>query len=163
MALDWTTVPEPEQIGEELLVLMRELFPIPRSLTGDGVRQTLAVLGRELPLEVVETPSGTSVFDWTVPREWNLHAAWIEGPEGRRIVDVADSPLHILGYSVPVDALVGLDELRDHVFTHVDRPDLIPYRTSYWKEQWGFCMTRHQLDGLSEGDYRVVVDATLDA
>jgi aminopeptidase-like protein len=162
MAIDWNTVPEPDQIGEELLVLMRELFPIPRSLTGDGVRETLAVLGRELPLEVVETPSGTPVFDWTVPREWNLHAAWIEGPDGRRIVDAAESPLHILGYSVPVDAVVGLDELRKHLFTHTERDDLIPYRTSYWKEQWGFCMTGRQLDALREGEYRVVVDATLE-
>ena len=106
------------------------------------MRETLAVLGREIPLEVVETPSGTQVFDWTVPREWNLRGAWIEAPDGSRVVDTADSPLHVLGYSVPVDAVVGLGELRDHVFTHADDPELIPYRTSYWKEQWGFCMSR---------------------
>lgn len=161
MAIDWTTVPEPAEIGEELLALMRELFPIPRSLTGAGVRETLAVLARETPLDVVETPTGTPVFDWTVPREWNLRRAWIEGPDGRRIVDTADSPLHVLGYSVPVDAVVGLEELRAHVFTHAERDDLIPYRTSYWQEQWGFCMSRQQLDSLVDGDYRVVVDATL--
>ena len=148
MPIDWDTVPDARDVGEELLELMRELFPIPRSLTGDGVRETLAVLARDIPLEVVETPSGTPVFDWTVPREWNLRGAWIDGPDGTRIVDVADSPLHVLGYSVPVDAVVDLDELRDHVFTHAEDPDLIPYRTSYWKEQWGFCMSRRLLDSL---------------
>jgi aminopeptidase-like protein len=162
MPIDWNTVPDPHDVGEELLSLMGELFPIPRSLTGDGVRQTLAVLGREIPLEIVETPSGTPVFDWTVPHEWNLRGAWIEGPDGTRVVDAADSPLYVLGYSIPVDAVVGLDELRDHVFTHANDPDLIPYRTSYWTEQWGFCMSRRQLESLEEGDYRVVVDATLE-
>ncbi len=162
MPINWNTVPDPREVGEELLTLMGELFPIPRSLTGDGVRQTLAVLARDVPLEVIETPSGTPVFDWTVPREWNLRRAWIEAPDGSRVVDTADSPLHVLGYSTPVDAVVGLDELRDHVFTHGDDPDLIPYRTSYWTEQWGFCMSRRRLESLEEGNYRVVVDATLE-
>jgi aminopeptidase-like protein len=162
MPIDWTTVPEPERIGDELLALMSELFPIPRSLTGDGVRETLAVLARETPLETVETPSGTPVFDWTVPKEWNLRAAWVENPDGQRVVDTAESPLHILGYSVPVDTIVGLEELREHSFTHAEREDLIPYRTSYWKEQWGFCMSKRQLDSLTDGDYHVVVDATLE-
>jgi aminopeptidase-like protein len=161
MPINWDTIPGADVVGEELLTLMRELFPIPRSLTGDGVRETLAILGREIPLEVVETPSGTQVFDWTVPLEWNLHGAWIEAPDGRRILDTADSPLHVLGYSTPVDAVVSLDELSNHVFTHADDPELIPYRTSYWKEQWGFCMSRRQLESLDEGNYRVVVDATL--
>jgi aminopeptidase-like protein len=162
MPIDWNTVPDAGDAGEELLALTRELFPIPRSLTGDGVRETLRFLGREIPLEIVETPSGNQVFDWTVPREWNLRSAWIEGPDGKRILDVADSPLHVLGYSTPVDTVVDLGELREHVFTHADDPDLIPYRTSYWKEQWGFCMTRRQLDSLAEGDYHVVVDAVLE-
>ena len=162
MPVDWNTVPSAETVGEELLALMRELFPFPRSLTGDGVRATLAALGRDLPLEMVETPSGTPVFDWVVPREWNLRGAWIEGPAGSRVVDVADSALHILGYSRPIDAIVGIEELRRHVFTHRDDPDLIPYRTSYWEEKWGFCMTRRQLDALGDGDYRVVIDASLE-
>ena len=162
MPIDWNTVPDAHDAGEELLELMRALFPIPRSLTGDGVRQTLEVLGREIPLEVVETPSGTQVYDWTVPREWKLRGAWIEGPDGRRVVDVADSPLHVLGYSIPVDAVVGLEELRGHIFTHADDPELIPYRTSYWKEQWGFCMSRRQLESLEPGHYHAVVDATLE-
>ena len=141
MPIDWDTVPPAESLGEELLELMRELFAFPRSLTGDGVRETLGVLARDIPLELVETPSGTPIFDWVAPREWKLRSAWIEGPSGERIVDVADSPLHVLGYSVPVDAVLSLEELRAHVFTHED-PQLVPYRTSYWTEQWGFCMSR---------------------
>ena len=161
MPIDWETVPDAATLGAELMELMHELFPLPRSLTGDGVRETLAALARELPLEIVETPTGTPVFDWVVPREWNLHGAWIDGPDGR-VVDAADSPLHVLGYSTPVDAVVSLEELRAHVHTHRDDPDLVPYRTSYWEEQWGFCMSGRQLDGLPDGDYHVVVDATLD-
>jgi len=160
--IDWTTVPDPQQVGEELLGLMHELFPIARSLTGDGVRDTLGVLAREVPLETVETPSGTKVFDWVVPREWNLRSAWIDGPDGSRVVDVADSPLHVLGYSVPVEAVVGLDELRSHVFTHANSPDLVPYRTSYWEERWGFCMSRRHADSLADGNYHVVIDASLE-
>jgi len=159
---DWDSVLVLETVGEELVALMRELFAIPRSLTGDGVRDTLAVLGRDVPIEIVETPSGTKVFDWVVPREWNLRAAWIEGPRGERIVDAADSPLHVLGYSLPVDGVMSLDELRGHIFTHPEDPDLVPYRTSYWEEQWGFCMSRRLLDALEEGAYRVVIDADLE-
>jgi aminopeptidase-like protein len=163
MPIDWADLPDSRALGGELVELMEELFPLPRSLTGDGVRATLRVLARELPLEIVETPSGTPVFDWVVPREWNLRRAWIEGPNGERIVDTADSPLHVLGYSVPVDTVLSLDELREHVYTHLDDPDLVPFRTSYWDEQWGFCMSRRRLDALEEGNYRVVVDAALAA
>jgi aminopeptidase-like protein len=162
MPIDWNTLPSFEAVGDELVELMRELFPIPRSLTGDGVRNTLAVLGRELPLEVVETPTGSEIFDWVVPREWSLREAWIAGPNGSRIVDVEDSPLHVLGYSVAVDAILPLDELRGHVYTHDDDPELIPYRTSYWEKQWGFCMSRRQLESLEDGNYQVVVDSSLE-
>jgi aminopeptidase-like protein len=161
MPIHWDTAPAPDAVGQELHELMRELFPIRRSLTGDGVRETLAVLAREVPLEVIETPTGTPIFDWTVPREWNVREAWIEAPDGDHVLDLADSPLHVLGYSAPVDAVVPLAELREHVFTHPDDPDLVPYRTSYWEEQWGFCMTRRRLDALPEGDYRVRIGSTL--
>jgi aminopeptidase-like protein len=162
MPIDWNTVPDAATVGDELIELMRELFPIPRSLTGDGVRETLAVLAREVPIEIVETPTGTKIFDWVVPREWNLRAAWIEGPNGDRVIDVVNTPLHVLGYSLPIDTVVSLDELREHIFTHPADPELIPYRTSYWDEQWGFCMSRRQLDSLETGDYRVVIDSGLD-
>ena len=161
MPIDWKTVPAGDAAGEELVALMRELYPIPRSLTGSGVRETLAVLSREVPLEVLETPTGTEVFDWTVPREWNLRSAWIEDARGNRVVDVADSPLHVLGYSVPVDEVMSLAELRTHLYAHAEVDDWIPYRTSYWKEQWGFCMSRRQLESLEEGQYHVMIDADI--
>jgi aminopeptidase-like protein len=162
MPIDWNVVPDSSTVGEELVELMRELYPFPRSLTGSGVRDTLAVLGRGVPLEIVETCSGTPIFDWTVPREWNLRGAWVDGPNGDRVLDAANSPLHVLGYSTPVDAVMPLDELRSHVFTHGEDPDLVPYRTSYWEEQWGLCMSRRQLESLASGDYHVVIDTTLE-
>jgi aminopeptidase-like protein len=145
-----------------MLELMRELYPIPRSLTGDGVRQTLARISSEVPLEIIEVPTGTRVFDWTVPREWNVDEAWIAGPDGRRVVDFADSSLHLLGYSVPIRTRLSLPELRERVFTHPDNPDWIPYRTSYYDENWGFCMSRRQLDSLREGVYEVCVGTRLE-
>jgi aminopeptidase-like protein len=160
MPIDWTTVPDPDAVGAELIELMRELWPLPRSLTGDGVRATLAVLARDVPLQIIETPSGTKVFDWVVPREWTIRGGWIDGPDDR-VVDFADSNLHVLGYSAPVDDTVGLDELRRHVFTHPVDPDLVPYRTSYWEERWGFCMSARTLESLPEGEYHVVVDSEL--
>ena len=162
MPIDWETVPDSATVGAELMDLMDELFPLPRSLTGSGVRATLAALARELPLEVVETPTGTQVFDWVVPPEWNLRGAWIDGPDGNRVVDAADSPLHVLGYSAPVDAVISLAELRTHVHTHRDDPELVPYRTSYWEEQWGFCLSGRQLEALPDGEYHAFVDATLE-
>ena len=101
------------------------------------------------------------MLDWIVPNEWNIRAAWIEGPNGARVVDFADSNLHVLNYSAPVDAIVSLEELREHTFTHPDDPDLVPYRTSYYVERWGFCMSQRQLDALPPGEYRAVVDSTL--
>jgi aminopeptidase-like protein len=161
MPINWDTVPDDASVGQEMLDLMRELFPFPRSLTGDGVRQTLAALSREVPMNIVETPSGTQVFDWTVPREWSIRAGWIEAPDGSRVVDFADSTLHVLGYSLPVDTVLDLDELAPHIFTHPGNPDLVPYRTSYWHEQWGFCMSRRAFESLEPGRYRAVIDATL--
>ncbi len=111
---------------------------------------------------MVETPSGTEVFDWVVPREWNVREAWIEAPDGRRHARFEDSSLNLLGYSVPVDAIVPRDELLEHVFTDAEHPDRVPYRTSYWSERWGFCMTQREVDSLPEGEYRAVVDATLE-
>jgi len=161
MPIDWKILPDAGDVGQELMELTRELFPLPRSLTGDGVRATLEVLARDVPLDVVETPTGTPIFDWVVPHEWTLRRAWIDGPDGSRVVDTAESTLHVLGYSTPVDTVVSREELLRHVHTHRDDPDLIPYRTSYWEQQWGFCMSRRRLDELPRGEYHVVVDATL--
>lgn len=160
--IDWAALPDRETLGEELHALMRELYPICRSLTGDGVRETFRILGREIPLEVTEVPSGTAVFDWTLPREWNVRDAWIADAAGKRVVDFRRSNLHVLGYSVPVRARMTLDELRPHLYTHPENPDWIPFRTSYYHENWGFCLSQRQLDALEDGEYEVVIDATLE-
>ncbi|MBV9816739.1 MAG: DUF4910 domain-containing protein [Solirubrobacterales bacterium] len=152
---------EGDGLGERTLALMRDLFPLCRSLTGDGVRETLRILRRDLPLEIHEVPTGTPVFDWTVPEEWNIRAAHITGPDGRRIVDLRDSPLHVVSYSEPVDARMSLKELLPHLHSLPDEPDLIPYRTSYWARTWGFCLAHRTLRQLTDGEYRVVIDSTL--
>lgn len=147
--------------GERLYALVRELFPIGRSLTGDGVRRTLEIVSRRVPLDRHEVPSGTAVLDWVVPPEWNLREAWIADASGRRVVDSRLSNLHVVGYSVPVRARLPLSQLRGHLHTLPDRPDWIPYRTSYYAESWGFCLSQRQLDALPEGEYEACIDATL--
>ncbi len=146
---------------DELAALAARLYPIRRSLTGPGVRETLGVIGEVIPLDVHEVPTGTPALDWTVPREWILRDAWVEDPSGRRVIDVADHPLHVVGYSVPVDLEVDLAELREHLHGIPERPDWIPYRTSYYRETWGFCATQRTIDALPEGRYRVRIDADL--
>lgn len=153
--------PPVEDVGRELHDLIARLYPICRSISGDGVRRTFELLNEILPLEVTEVPSGTQVFDWTVPREWNIREAWIADPSGRRVVDFADNNLHVLGYSVPIRARMTLEELRPHVFTHPREPDWVPYRTSYYNENWGFCMERSRLESLPEAEYQVCIDSTL--
>src|SRR6266545_428809 len=140
--------------------LVAELYPICRSITGDGVRQTLGLIGRHLDLDVHEVATGTPVLDWTVPREWNLHQAWVKDPSGRKVIDAARSNLHVVGYSTPVDRSMPLAELREHLFTLPEQPDWIPYRTSYYAESWGFCATQRLVDTLPEGQYQVRVDAS---
>ncbi len=147
--------------GERMWNRIADLYPIPRSLTGDGVRATLRQLQAEIPLVIHEVPTGTPVFDWTAPREWNLKEAWVKGPDGKKVVDVRDSSLHILGYSTPVDARVSRSELDEHLFSLPDHPDWIPYRTSYYRETWGFCLAHRVREALPPGDYEVHVDATL--
>jgi aminopeptidase-like protein len=152
-----------EQTGAEILDLMRELYPLCRSLTGDGVRETLRIVDRVLPLEVVEVPTGTPIFDWTAPREWNIADAWISDAEGRRIVDFRDSNLHVVGYSVPVRARLDGAELAEHLHVHPDRPDWIPAVTAYWSETWGFCLTAEQRAQIRPGEeYEVVIDSRLE-
>jgi aminopeptidase-like protein len=156
-----TTWPDPRRLGPEMQALVRELFPICRSITGDGVRQTLSILSRFVPLSVVEVPTGTPVLDWTVPREWNIRDAWIADAAGRRIVDFKACNLHVVSYSVPVRARLSLEDLRPHLHSLPDRPDWIPYRTSYYREDWGFCLSHRQLEGLAEGEYEVCIDSSL--
>jgi aminopeptidase-like protein len=147
--------------GEAMHTLMSELYPICRSITGEGVRQTLHILQRHIPLVVHEVPTGTPVFDWTVPKEWNIRDAYIKNARGDRVIDFQKSNLHVVSYSVPVKKKVSLGELRQHLFSLPDRPDWIPYRTSYYHETWGFCLSHRQLEALPEGEYEVCVDASL--
>ena len=154
-------VEAPEGLGAQIHALITRLFPICRSITGDGVRSTLRILSEVAPLEVREVPSGTQVLDWNVPREWNVREAWIEGPAGDRIVDLRSSSLHLVSYSVPIRARMPLSKLRPHLHSLPDRPDWIPYRTSYYEEGWGFCLPHRQLLALPEGDYEVCIDSTL--
>ncbi|TCR61507.1 DUF4910 domain-containing protein [Bosea sp. BK604] len=148
--------------GDAMLSLIEELYPICRSITGDGVRATLNRLSRYLPLEVVEVPTGTQVLDWTIPREWNIRDAFIKRLSGERVVDFANSNLHVVGYSAPVRAQMSLADLRSHLHTLPAQPDWIPYRTSYYAETWGFCLSHNQFESLRDEVYEVCIDSTLE-
>lgn len=148
-------------LGEELHTFARELYPICRSITGDGLRRTLAMIQNRIPLQITEVPSRTQVFDWNVPREWNIRDAFIKSADGERVVDFEKCNLHVMNYSVPVRAKMSLVELRPHLYSIPEKPDWIPYRTSYYKEDWGFCLSHNQLLALKEGEYEVCIDSTL--
>ncbi len=150
-----------ESIGHVIYQLIEKLFPICRSITGEGVRKSLRILKEEIPLEMHEVPSGTLVLDWTVPREWNINEAWIKGPNGKKIVDFQDHNLHVLNYSTPIHQFLPLSQLKKHLYSIPEQPDLIPYRTSYYKETWGFCMSHRELRRLPEGQYEVYIDSSL--
>lgn len=145
---------------------MERLYPVCRSITGDGVRRTLDVIGETLPLDRRAVPSGTQVHDWTINDEWNVRDAWIADATGRRVVDFRAHNLHLVSYSAPVRATMTLSELRPHLHTLPEHPDWIPYRTTYYHRTWGFCLSQRQLDAMAEagddGRYEVVVDTTLE-
>jgi len=147
--------------GRELYGFAEKLYPICRSITGGGLRETLRLIQSTIPLEIFEVPSGTPVFDWTVPKEWNIRDAYIRDVSGKRVVDFQRSNLHVLNYSTPMHATLPLTELKQHLFTLPEHADWIPYRTSYYKEQWGFCLTHNQLSALEDGNYEVCIDSTL--
>jgi aminopeptidase-like protein len=147
--------------GEEMHALVERLYPICRSITGDGVRRTLEIVGEHLPLDVHEVPTGTPVLDWTVPKEWNIRDAYVKDPSGERVIDFRRLNLHVVGYSVPVHGTYTLEELRPHLHTLPDQPDLVPYRTSYYSETWGFCLSQAALDRMGPGPYEVLIDSTL--
>lgn len=149
-------------IGSEMHRLIAELYPICRSITGNGVRETLRVIGRLIPLVVHEVPSGTPVLDWTVPKEWNIRDAHVKNARGERVIDFQESNLHVVSYSAPVHRRVPFEELKRHLFTLPEHPGWIPYRTSYHTEGWGFCLAHDRLRTLTDGEYEVCIDATLE-
>ena len=149
-------------IGEQIFDLAAKLYPICRSITGEGVRETLREIGTHIKLEAHEVPTGTAVFDWTIPREWNIRDAYIKNERGQKIVDFAHSNLQVVSYSKPVQRLVSLSELKKHVYTLPEQPDLIPYRTSYYVEDWGFCMPHRRFESLRDETYEVVIDSSLE-
>jgi len=161
-----TCTPQPPlglaELGASMYELVAELYPICRSITGDGVRQTLAVIQRHTPLTIHEVPSGTRVFDWTVPKEWNIRDAFIARTTGERLIDFKSSSLHVVNYSVAVKKRVSRDELLAHVHTLPEHPEWIPYRTSYYEESWGFCLSHKDSLNLTDDEYDVCIDASLE-
>jgi len=150
------------EAGRELYRFAAELYPICRSITGEGIRETLRMVQGKIPLRLTEVPTGTAVLDWTVPKEWNIRDAYIKDAEGNKVVDFKKCNLHVLNYSTPVHASLPLSELKAHLATLPDHPDWIPYRTSYYKESWGFCLSHNQMLALRDGDYEVCIDSTLE-
>ncbi|MFA5387085.1 MAG: DUF4910 domain-containing protein [Candidatus Paceibacterota bacterium] len=148
-----------KQIGKKAYLLASELFPICRSITGSGLRQTLNIIKKEIPINVLEVPSGTKAFDWTVPEEWNIRDAFIADEAGKKIIDFQKNNLHVVGYSTPIDKKVSFNELQKHLYSLEDQPKAIPYITSYYKRWWGFCLSHEQRMKLKKGKYRVRIDS----
>jgi aminopeptidase-like protein len=151
-----------QDTGSSIYNIAARIFPICRSITGNGIRETLSILGQYIPITASEVPTGTAVFDWTVPREWNVRDAYVKDAGGRRVIDFAATNLHVVSYSGPIRAVMPLSELRKHIFTLPDAPELVPYRTSYYKDFWGFCMSHNAFTTLADGDYEVFIDSTLE-
>lgn len=153
---------DPERTGEEMYELISQLYPICRSITGDGLRESLRLIQKHVPLNVHEVPSGTRVFDWTVPEEWNISDAYVKNLKGERVIDFRKSTLHVVSYSEPVRRRMLLEDLKTHLFTLPEHPEWIPYRTSYYERSWGFCLSHEELLGLEEGEYEVCIDSRLE-
>ena len=149
-------------LGRELYDRVRALYPICRSITGSGVRETLARLAGEIDIRCSDIPSGTRVFDWTIPNEWNIRDAYVKNSRGERVIDFRQSNLHVMSYSVPVHARMSLDELRPYLFSIPEQPDAIPYKTSYYSPRWGFCLSDRLLQSLPDAEYEVRIDSSLE-
>lgn len=151
-----------EELGLAIYGLIEKLYPICRSITGEGVRETLRIIQQIIPLKIHEVPTGTQVFDWKVPKEWNINDAYVKNSQGIKVIDFKRSNLHILNYSIPIHQKISLVELKRHLFTLPEYPDWIPYRTSYYKENWGFCVTHNQFISLEDDQYEVLIDSSLE-
>lgn len=149
-------------VGREMLEFISRVYPICRSITGNGFRETLRIIQEYIPLKIFEIPTGTKVFDWTVPREWNIRDAYVKNSRGEKVIDFRESNLHVVGYSIPVHKKIDLSELKKHLYTLPEHPEWIPYRTSYYSESWGFCMTHNKLSALPEDTYEVYIDSSLE-
>ena len=147
--------------GKQMYELASELFPVCRSITGEGLRATLRTIQKSIPISLHEIPTGTAVLDWSVPQEWNIREAYIADLSGRRVVDFKSNNLHVLNYSIPVKKRISLTELKAHLHSLPDKPDLIPYRTSYYNPTWGFCLSHNQLESMTDPEYDVCIDSTL--
>ncbi len=161
--MDWESKQiDQAQTGREMHQFIGQMYPLCRSITGAGFRETLAMIGRHIPLDIHEVPTGTPVFDWTVPKEWNIRDAYVKNRAGERVIDFRKSNLHVVSYSVPIRATLPLAELRKHLFSLPDHPDWIPYRTSYYQETWGFCLSHRDLLAMNEEYYEVCIDSSLE-
>lgn len=160
MVLGKNQVQESNQ-GEMMHQLMSDLFPICRSITGNGVRETLKVIKQYIPLDIFEVPSGTKVFDWTIPKEWNIKDAYVMDESGNKVIEFKKNNLHVVGYSIPINRILALAELQNNLYSLPDQPDAIPYVTSYYSERWGFCLSHKDREQLKDGNYRVVIDSEL--
>lgn len=150
-----------DEVGLKMYKLIEDLYPICRSITGDGVRETLEIIKKHIPLEIFEVPTGTKVFDWEVPREWNINDAYVISPNGEKIIDFKQSNLHVVNYSIPIKKKISFDDLKKHLHYIKDKPNTIPYLTSYYKEAWGFCIEYNKFKNLKNGEYDVVIDSNL--
>lgn len=149
-------------IGKEMHSLIQQLFPICRSITGNGVRKTLKMISEHIPLKISEIPSGSKVFDWEIPKEWNIKDAYIKNKNGEKIIDFAKSNLHILHYSIPIKKKIKFEELKKNLYSIPEQPDLIPYLTSFYNENWGFCLSHKQLKNMKDEEYEIFIDSTLE-
>ncbi|MCR3757785.1 DUF4910 domain-containing protein [Clostridium felsineum] len=150
------------EVGKKIFAFIEELFPICRSITGNGVRETMDMIKEHIPLELHEVKSGTKAFDWTIPKEWNIKDAYIKNSKGERVVDFKENNLHVMNYSVPIHKSMTLEELKPYLHTIKDHRDRIPYLTSYYNENWGFCITQNKFEELKEDNYEVVIDSSLE-
>ena len=157
-----TPIENDEDLRSEMFELLKKLFPICRSITGNGVGETLHIIQQHIPIKIYEIPSGTQVFDWVIPREWNIKDAYIEDEYDNKIIDFKENNLHLVGYSIPVDKEIDFTELQEHLFSLPEQPDAIPYVTSYYKEFWGFCLSQNQRNQLQDGKYHVFIESTLE-